>query len=80
MKVKSAWRLIKTFRGADSERVDLWLSVPASPRSFGMADAWRVVECYRRDGKWYHIANSVEAELYSPYITHWMPIPKEPRT
>src|SRR5258708_38368127 len=70
---------IEIFGGMDIlDRVDLWLNVPASPRSRGWADAVRVGEAYRKDGKWFHNDNGKETELYSPYITHWMPLPAPP--
>lgn len=75
----SEWKPIKTFRGPDHRKVDIWLSVHASPRSFGMADAWRVIECWRKDGKWFHYHEGKEAEIVAEYITHWMPEPKPPK-
>jgi Protein of unknown function (DUF551) len=74
----SEWRPTKTFRGPDYREFDIWLTVPASPRSFGMGDAWRVIEAYRKNGKWYHRHEGKEAEIVLDYITHWMPIPKPP--
>ncbi len=74
----SEWKPIKTFRGPDRREVDIWLSVHASPRSFGMADAWRVTEAWRTEGKWFHRHNGKEMELVGDYITHWMPMPKPP--
>lgn len=61
--------------------VDLWLTVPASPRSMGMADAWRVPDCWKRggDGPWCHQYQGAETELAQDYITHWMAIPKGPK-
>lgn len=65
--------------------VDLWLSVHASPRSFGWSDAFRVTDCYRKlvtsegfVGPWVHIVGGREKELFSDYITHWMPLPDPP--
>lgn len=75
----SEWRPIKTFRRPDYREVDLWLSVHASPRSFGMGDAWRVVDCYRKGGKWFHRVDGKEMEIVADYITHWMPQPNPPR-
>ncbi len=72
----SAWRPIETFVGNDYERVDLWVDVWASPRSMGMADAWRATDCWRQDGKWHDKGG----ELYQHYITHWMPIPEAPKS
>jgi hypothetical protein len=73
------WRPIATFRGADRHEVDLWMQVYASPHSFGMSDAFRVVDAYRVEGKWFHRWQGKEQELYADYITHWMPKPKPPR-
>ncbi len=75
----NGWRPIRSFRGPDMREVDLWLAIPASPRSMGMSDAWRAVNCWRRDGKWYDRVNGNEEELFAPYITHWMPITKGPK-
>ena len=69
------WQPIRTFAGNDYTRVDLWLEVHASPRSFGMADSFRVTEAYRCDGNWH---DHLGEELYGPYITHWMPVPEAP--
>jgi hypothetical protein len=44
----------------------------------GWADAFRVVDAYRVDSKWFHRTPNKEMELVSDYITHWMPIPKPP--
>lgn len=74
------WQLIETYTGEWPEKVDLWLNVPASPRSMGWSDAFRVVECWREDSKWFHIDRSEKAELYGPYITHWMPMPAPPES
>ena len=60
-------------------QVDLWMRVHASPRSFGMGDAFRVTNCWKEAGKWFHIHNSRPAELFSEYITHWMPTPEPPK-
>lgn len=76
----SGWQPIATFDGPDYQEVDLWLQVHASPRSFGWSDAFRVVEAYRKDGKWVHRHEGKEKELYADYITHWMPMPAAPGT
>ena len=75
----SAWRPISEFTGSDVwDKVDLWLSVAASPRSMGMSDEWRVVDCWRKDGKWWHYHEMKVMELESDYITHFMPRPQGP--
>lgn len=38
----------------DRDQVDVWMSVHASPLSFGIADAFRVPDAWRRGGKWFH--------------------------
>ena len=78
MKTKSQWQPIKTAPKRDYVEIDLWVDIPASPRSFGMGDAFRVVEAYRKNGKWTHRHEGKEKELYADYITHWMPIPPAP--
>lgn len=67
------------------EPVDLWLSVHASPRSMGWADAFRVPDCWRQlvkgagfTGPWVHNDGSAERELYADYITHFMRAPAPP--
>lgn len=72
------WRPIASFDRPDREEVDLWMHIYASPRSFGMADSFRVIEAWRRDGKWFHRHDGKEAELYADYVTHWMPMPQSP--
>lgn len=72
------WKPIKTYRGDQFRKVDVWMTVHASPMSFGIGDAFRVPECWRRDGKWFHCDHSQERELSSHYITHWMPMPRPP--
>ena len=74
----SSWRPIKTFRGPNRREVDVWMHIYASPRSMGMSDSFRVTNAYKVNGKWFHLFNGKEEELYSDYITHWMPIPKPP--
>lgn len=73
----AGWRPIET-APKDGTRVDLWLSIHASPRSLGMADDFRVPEAWFRDGKWVHVYNYAITELHEPYITHWMPIAGPP--
>lgn len=76
----TAWQQIDT-APKDGTRIDLWLTVTASPRSFGISDAWRVIDCYwhwTKEG-WYHLHEGEEKELYGPYVTHWMPLPEPPQ-
>ncbi len=74
------WRKISPYRGPKwPTEVDLWLYVWASPRSFGMSDSFRIPNAYKRNGKWFNLCNGNEEEIYADYITHWMPIPKEPK-
>jgi hypothetical protein len=76
--MESPWKPIKTFRLPDRHEVDIWLQAPASPRSMGWADAWRVIEAYRINEKWFHRQDGKEMEIVTEYVTHWMPIPKPP--
>ena len=71
-KTKCLWKPIDTFDRPDYERVDVWMEVCASPRSFGFSDSFRVVDAYRKDGVWF----DDKGELYNAYITHWYQIPK----
>lgn len=79
------WRPIKEFRGEtdpydERRQVDLWVQIYASPRSMGMSDAFRVPNCWKKDGKWFHWHNKEESQLFPDYITHWMRVPRPPRT
>lgn len=79
--MKARWRKIKTYEDDTGfDRVDLWLVIPASPRSMGWADAFRVPDACRRQGKWYYYEGAKEKELEAVYITHWMAMPKGPGT
>lgn len=72
------WAPIAEYRDEMGE-VDLWLHIYASPRSYGMEDDFRVVECRRTDdGKWDHFHEGKRKELYSDYITHFRPLPTPP--
>jgi hypothetical protein len=73
-----SWQPISTFNGEDRELVDLWLEIYALPRSFGMGDSCRVVDCWRESGKWFHRQSGRELELFADYVTHWMPAPQRP--
>ena len=70
----ATWRPLDTCDVEDRVRVDLWFNVRASPRSMGLADAWRVTDAWRQDGKWF----DEDGELEARYITHWMPLPGVP--
>lgn len=74
----SRWRPIRTVPTREHFEVDLWMQWSASPLTMGEADAFRVPDAYRKDGKWFHKHNGKEMELRPEYITHWMPIPKGP--
>lgn len=76
------WKQIKTYRGRSYPgvgMVDLWMQWGAWPSTMGMADAFRVPDCWKKDGKWFHYNKGDVAELNIEYITHWMPTPKPPR-
>lgn len=65
---KQGWRKISTYTNeSDDEKVNLWFDVWASPRSFGIADAWEAKNCWRENGKWF----DDDGELEQRYITHW---------
>ena len=74
------WKPISEFdtTRSPSERVDLWIDVPASLRSMGMSDTWRVVDAYYKDGKWWHFDQMKQRELVSEYVTHFMERPAGP--
>lgn len=77
----SEWKPIDTAPKdvPQSRPVDLWLHVYASPRSMGMSDSFRVVDCWRRGDEWVHLHNGTPEALFDDYITHWMPAPPPPR-
>jgi len=77
-KSMSEWRDIRSFDLPDNHAVDLWLNIYASPRSMGRADAFRVIDCWRDNGKWFHYDGGRQTELFSDYVTHWMPAPEPP--
>lgn len=66
--MKTPWIAVDEKFPPDSETVDVWFDVYASPLSFGMADSW----C--ENGKWFHFFKGEKAELNSRYITHWKPL------
>lgn len=62
--------------------VDLWLDIPASFRSMGVSDAFRVTDCYKENGKgaWGHTYKGKFEPLYAEYITHWRKPPPPPES
>lgn len=70
----SGWLNTSDFDRPDREKVNVWLTIYPSPRSMGMGDAYEVPEAWRQDGKWFHVHDGKEAELYSDYVTHWRPV------
>ncbi len=73
------WKPISSYRGEDRHEVDLWIEIHASPASMGFADAFRVINAFKTDGKWFHYEGGHQKELRAEYITHWMPSPRPPR-
>lgn len=74
------WQAIEVFDGRDVlDRVDLWMSWGASPLTMGMADSFRVPDCWKRGGSWYHHHMGKEAMLNNLYITHFRPLPEPPK-
>lgn len=65
------WRPIAEFDLPDGEEVDVWMDIPASPLSMGIAAEFRVPDAYRIDGRWFHISRDTQAELRADCITHW---------
>jgi hypothetical protein len=75
------WEPIETAprKVSPNSPVDLWVTWPASPISFGIADAFRVVDCWRKNwgsGPWVHMHQGKVLELDAAYITHWIRIPR----
>jgi hypothetical protein len=81
---EQGWVSVEERLPKDYERVDIWLHVTPSLRTFGMGDSWREVECWRENGMWFHydkMAHEQErykAQLETAYITHWRPLPAPP--
>ena len=64
-------------------KCDLWLDIPASPRSFGYSDSFRVPDCWiamagEDEGRWVHDHEGKQMAIEERYITHWMPLPAAP--
>lgn len=60
-------------------KCDLWMAWGASPMTMGIADAFRVPDCWRDDeGAWWHMHHGERAELTKHYIRAWRPLPKPP--
>ena len=74
----SEWRDVSTLP-ADGEKVDVWMHIYASPRSFGMSDEFRLIDCWREDGQWVHFYKGKVEPLHGPYVTLWMPAPESPK-
>lgn len=74
----SSWKPIESFDEPDRQSVDLWMYIYASPRSMGMSDAFRVMDAFREDGKWFHWDGGKKKELHGEYVKFWMPIPEPP--
>jgi hypothetical protein len=68
------WKPAGRYKGADRELVNIWLTVYASPRSMGMSDAYEVPEAWRQNGKWFHVHNGKEMEIFNDYVTHYRPV------
>ena len=55
----------------DGTKIDLFLGIPASPRSFGWADSFWVPHCWW-DGKgWVHMHRGQPTALDPSYISGW---------
>jgi hypothetical protein len=70
----SGWKKIQNFKLPDLEKVNIWLTIWASPRSMGMGDAFEVPDAWRLNGKWFHVHNGKDTEIYADYVTHWRPV------
>lgn len=72
---ENKWIAVKDRLPADRVKVEAWIYIYASPRSFGIADADREPDCWRQDGKWVHNYKGAVTEIFSEYVTHWSPYP-----
>lgn len=75
----STWQPVNGFAPKDGTKVDLWLHIRATPRSFGMSDSFRVTDCWWNAGSWKHRDGKGQVEdLITSYVTHYMPCPAPP--
>jgi hypothetical protein len=72
---KNKWIPVGKELPKDGVKVEAWIYIYASPRSFGMSSADREPNCWRRDGKWVHEYKGEVTEIFSDYVTHWSPYP-----
>lgn len=80
MKKPTDWIPISKRLPKDYRKVDIWMCIQPSLRSMGWGDSFRQTEVWREDGKWVHHSEGKKLELYAPYVTHWMPQPRPPKT
>lgn len=67
----SGWHEVKVGKPPQNEKVNVWLTIQASPRSMGMGDSFEVPEAWLDVGKWFHIHKGAKTEIYADYVTHW---------
>jgi hypothetical protein len=76
--LNTQWLPIATHPHPDCDltEVDLWMVIHPSAMSMGFGDAFRIVDCYRWEGKWVHRDRGEIKPLREECLTHWRPTSK----
>lgn len=54
-------------------KVDLYIEIHASPRSFGMSDSFWASYCWWDGKNWVHLHRGKPTEIFTNYVTRWAP-------
>lgn len=57
----------------DGEKIDIWMEIPASPRSMGMGDEFWVTDCWWQTPSWVHAHHGKNEPLHPDYLGGWLP-------
>lgn len=77
---KGNWKKIES-APRDGTHFDVFMTVWASPRSMGMADAFMIPDCwFDTTGKLVHIYRGEPTELAERYAQHWAASGKKHKT
>lgn len=75
---RNGWTPVGESLPTDFEMVDIWVVIHPSQRSMGISDAFRSIDCFRDNGKWFHFYKGVKTEIDINVVTHWRIIPEGP--